>query len=372
MLAIGKGAGDWFSIIRSRAKRSEIKFIRGSMKKTSFFVSILVLSVLFTICAMAKDEERSVTAKDTPKMREAYSYYVLEEKNPAFAYNNEGNFYLIKKQYDMAVAMYKKALDIDPSNALVLNNLSWAMILQGKYTEALDLLKKSIALDPKKASTHFYLGVTYWMLSDIENAKKELETAELLDPNHPYTHFYLSMVYGQQGNIEKAILEGEKSSYILSNIWNPDIALYLGDLYGRAGMFQKAILQYQKLVDEKDYAFRSQYGLGIAYGAFGDSDKAEKHLLKALDLNDKDPMVNYALGKLYSQNDNKLKKALGFAKDALSMEPENPRFLYLVGWVYYRMGDNKDAFEFITKAADKDPENETYKNQVEILKKEIR
>ncbi len=136
-------------------------------------------------------------------------------------------------------------------------------------------------------------------------------------------------------------------------------------------MFQKAILQYQKLLDEKEYAFDANYGLGIAYGNFGDFDKAETHLKMALDLNEDDPMVYYALGKLYSQRDDKLKKALGYAEKALKFEPKNARFLYLVGWIYYRLNDPESALTYISDALNADPENATYREQVKLLEAEI-
>ena len=99
-----------------------------------------------------------------------------------------------------------------------------------------------------------------------------------LDSNHPYSHYYLSKVYLKDGDIAEALTEGELAALILGNVWNPDVALHLGDLYARAEMFQKALLQYQKLVDEKDYAYEAHYGLGIVYGSFGDFEKAEEHL----------------------------------------------------------------------------------------------
>jgi len=333
----------------------------------------VALTVLIAVSTAGAKEEEIVTKSDPPKLREAYEFFVLEEKNPAFVLNNEGNFLSIKGKYDEAEKKYREALTAAPNETLILNNLAWTLILEGRYQDSLDYLKKSIALDPKVASTNFYLGVNNWMLGDYKSAEKYLRIATTLDPNHPYSHYYLSKVYRDNGDIEDALLEAELSAFILdkAKIWNPDVALLLGDLYGRMEMFQKAILQYQKLVDEKDYAFEANYGLGVAYGKFGDFEKAEKHLKMALDLNDNDPMANYAMGKLYSGYDNTLKKALGYAEKALKYEPDNGRFLYLVGWIYYRLGDKEAALTYIRKASAADPENTSYRYQVKVLEKEI-
>ena len=334
---------------------------------------VLTLLLLTFVGVVLAKEEEPVTKNDPPKMREAYEYLVLEAKNPTVALINEAGFLMIKGRYDEAIEKYREALAVAPNETLILDNLAWTLILTGRYPEALEYLKKSIAIDPKKPSTNFYLGVAYWMLDDPKNAQVYLRVAATLDPNHPYSHYYLSKAFLKEGDFQDALFEGELAAYILDDakIWNPDIALYLGDLYGRLEMFQKAILQYQKLVDEKDYAFDANYGLGIAYGNFGDFERAETHLNMALDLNKNDPRVYYALGKLYSERDSKLKKALDYAQKALKYEPENGRFLYLAGWISYRMNDTKGALIYMKKALAVDPENANYRYQVKVLEDEI-
>jgi tetratricopeptide (TPR) repeat protein len=339
------------------------------MKKTI----IVILSVLIAAGAVLAKEEETVTKSDSPKMREAYESLVLEAKNPTVALINEAGFLAIKGRYEEAIEKYTEALAAAPDEPLVLDNLAWMLIVTGRYAEALDYLKKSVVADPKNPATNFYLGVDYWMLDDPKNSETYLRVAQALDSNHPYTHYYLSKVYRRQGNLEGALTEAELAAYILDDakIWNPDVALDLGDLYGQMEMFQKAILQYQKLVDEKDYAFDANYGLGIAYGSFGDFKKAENHLTMAQKLSDDDPRVYYALGKLYSERDNTLKKALDNAEKALKYEPQNGRYLYLTGWIYYRMNDPKEALDYMKKALAADPKNETYRYQIKILENEI-
>lgn len=330
------------------------------------------LFLAIAVMAAAKDEE-IVTKSDSPKMREAYENLVLDEKNPTLAAYNEAGFMMIKGQYEGAIEKYRQVLAVTPNEVFVLNSLSWALIMTGRYDEAIEYLKKSNVIDPKNPSTGFYLGVAYWEINDPQNAEKYLRMAVTLDPNYPYSHYYLSKVYRKIGNLKDALQEAELAAFILDSakIWNPDVALLLGDLYGRMEMFQKSILQYQKLIDEDDYAFDANYGLGIAYARFGDNKKAEDHLTMALDLVNDDPMVYYALGKLYSQQDDKLKKGLTYAEKALDYEPDNSRFLYLVGWIHYRMDNSEQALEFMRKAVTADPANAEYRYQVKVIENEI-
>ena len=336
---------------------------------------ILIVILVFTSIigtAIAKEKE-AVTEEDNPKIKEAYEYFVLGETNPAYALNNEANFYAIKGMTDEAIEKYLDALELSPGNPIILNNLAWTYIMTGDFDQALTFLNQSINIDSTNPSTNFYLGVAHWESGNIEKAQNYLDAAISLDPTHPYSHYYRAKVYEGEGDFEKALKEVEIAAFILDNdkMWNPDVALYLGDLYAKTDMLQKAILQYQKLTSEPGYEFDAYYGLGVAYGRFEDFDKSEAYFLMAMDIDDDDPTLNYALSKLYSTRDEYLKKAMKFAEKALKYEPENPKFLYLVGWIYYRMGETKNALEFIKEASGHDPENETYRYQVDLLEREL-
>ncbi|MBN1572911.1 MAG: tetratricopeptide repeat protein [Deltaproteobacteria bacterium] len=335
--------------------------------KTVFIVAVLIS---IPILLFGKDD-RAVTGEDTPKMREAYEMYVLGEGNPAFAMNNEANFYLIKGDTENAILKYLEALKVSPGNVLISNNLSWAYIVAGKYERAKKLLEKTIVVAKEGASTNFYLGVVNLKLGNINDAKKYLEKAVELDSNHPYSHYYLAKTYEAEGFIQKAVLEAETAAYILGDVWNPEVALYLGNLYGQAGMFQKAILQYTKLVDEPEYAFEAYYGLGVSYGHFNDFDRSEKNFLKAKEFDKKDPRVYFGLGKIYSTKEDELGKALKNAEKALSLDEKNPRYFHLIGWIYYKMGEYEDALKHFRLAQKYDPENKEYGRQIRTLERAL-
>jgi tetratricopeptide (TPR) repeat protein len=339
------------------------------LKKIKIVFAVILLVALPAVL-LGKDD-KPVTDEDTPRMREAYEMYVLGEGNPAFALNNEGNFYLDKGDVKNAIDKYLEALKISPGNVLISDNLAWAYIVAGEYEKAKKLLEKTIAVDREGASTNYCLGVVNLKLGNIDDAKKYLEKAVELDSAHPYSHYHLARAYEAEGFIQKALLEAETAAYILGKVWNPEVALYLGNLYGRAGMFQKAILQYRKLVDEPAYAFEAYYGLGVSYGHFNDFERSEKNFLRAKELNKKDPRVYYCLGKLYSTKEDELGKAMKNAEKALSMDEENPKYHHLIGVIYYKMGEFEDALKYFRLAHKYDPENKEYGRQVRVLERAL-
>ncbi len=99
------------------------------MKKMIVFILLL----LTTASVVPAQEEEAVTKSDSPKMREAYEYFVLEGKNPTLALVNEANFLSIKGRYEEAINKYREALAAAPNETLILDNLSWTLILAGRY-----------------------------------------------------------------------------------------------------------------------------------------------------------------------------------------------------------------------------------------------
>ena len=60
---------------------------------------------------------------------------------------------------DEAIACYKKAIELDPKNAIAHTNLGNALHDKGQLDEAIACCKKAIELDPKLAIAHNNLGM---------------------------------------------------------------------------------------------------------------------------------------------------------------------------------------------------------------------
>jgi Flp pilus assembly protein TadD len=123
-----------------------------------------------------------------------------------------------KGDQEKAKEYYKKALDIDPNNAVAANNLAYQMVedgdnvdvaltlaqtarrklpdspqtadtlawvyyYKGNYGSARDLLEDALKTNPNDASMHFHLGMIYSKTDDKANAVQQLKKAVAIDPN---------------------------------------------------------------------------------------------------------------------------------------------------------------------------------------------
>jgi tetratricopeptide (TPR) repeat protein len=50
--------------------------------------------------------------------------------------------------------LYSRAIEIDPDNAMYYNNMSLAYFRKGEYQKALSLAEKSLELDPNLIKAH--------------------------------------------------------------------------------------------------------------------------------------------------------------------------------------------------------------------------
>lgn len=63
-----------------------------------------------------------------------------------------------------------------------------------------------------------------------------------------------------------------------------------------------------------------------------------------------DPVAMNALGYTLAENNRELRQALGLIRKALEMTPDNPAVQDSMGWALHRLGENRDALEWLTRA----------------------
>ena len=78
----------------------------------------------------------------------------------AAAHNNLGSVLdVVRKDYDRAEELYRKAIELGPKHALAHNNLGTLLRdVRKDYDGAEELFRKAIELDPKDANAHVNLG----------------------------------------------------------------------------------------------------------------------------------------------------------------------------------------------------------------------
>jgi cytochrome c-type biogenesis protein CcmH/NrfG len=101
-----------------------------------------------------------------------------------------GNLNFDQKNYNDAINLYKKALEIRPDALNVHTDMGTAMFYQNRFDEAITEFQQILKADPNNAQALFNLGVT--MLHGKNDPKSALVYWEKLiaaNPNHPQAAF---------------------------------------------------------------------------------------------------------------------------------------------------------------------------------------
>lgn len=104
------------------------------------------------------------------------------------------------KQWPKAEADLKKALEIQPDQAHVLNYLGYSWIDQGlNLDEAMKMIRRAVEQRPDDGFIVDSLGWAYYRIADYENAVKNLERAIDLKPEDPTINDHLGDAYWRVG-----------------------------------------------------------------------------------------------------------------------------------------------------------------------------
>jgi tetratricopeptide (TPR) repeat protein len=114
---------------------------------------------------------------------------------------NQANSRFEKGAYAEAVALYEKALELDPSHAESLNNLGASLPHVGRYEEAEQCFRQAIAIKPNYADPHGNLGILLRSKSQLVAAEAALRRALKLKPNYVEARINLGLVLTYLGRL---------------------------------------------------------------------------------------------------------------------------------------------------------------------------
>jgi tetratricopeptide (TPR) repeat protein len=133
------------------------------------------------------------------------------ELRPSFpeAWNNLGTLYLIQRQWDQAIASFRKALSFVTYKTpqFAYNNLGLAYYGKGEYQRAVENHRRALKLSPDYSVCHDNLARVYEKLNLEEQAIQSYKRAIYYAPGNPGPHYYLGRLYLRLGLEEEATKE---------------------------------------------------------------------------------------------------------------------------------------------------------------------
>ncbi|MBN1794099.1 MAG: tetratricopeptide repeat protein [Candidatus Omnitrophica bacterium] len=150
-----------------------------------------------------------------------------------------GQIYFDMGRRDEGVALFKKAVTLNPTDAVAYNDLGVAHYAMGRTEEAIAAYEKAITYDPKNAQAYYNFGNLYKALRDYKRAIGLYQKAIESYPLYVTAYVNCGISYASLGERDRAIECYRKAIGI-----NPRFApahVELAKEYYRAGNYRLAI-----------------------------------------------------------------------------------------------------------------------------------
>jgi tetratricopeptide (TPR) repeat protein len=169
------------------------------------------------------------------------------------AYNNRGNAYDYKGQYDQAISDYTKAIEINPKYGLAYYNRGIAHNNKGQYDQVISDYTKALEINPKFAEAYNNRGNAYNKKGQYDEAILDYNKAMEINPRDamPYNALAWLLATAKELRIrngEKAV-EFALKACELSDWKNPNYLDTLAAAYARLDDFSNAIKWQEKALE---------------------------------------------------------------------------------------------------------------------------
>jgi tetratricopeptide (TPR) repeat protein len=222
-------------------------------------------------------------------------------------------------RHDEAVACLRKALEMDPDNAMAHNNLGKALSDKGDLDGAIAEWRTVVRLMPDDAIAHNNVGKALYDEGDLDGAIAEYRTAVRLQPDFALAHNNLGKALSDKGDLDGAIAE-----YRTAVRLEPDLALAhnnLGKALSEKGDLDGATDEWRTAVCLQPDDAMAHTNLGIELQAKGDLDGAIAEYHAAVRLQPDLAIAHTNLGStLYAKGD--LDAAVGEWRTAVRLQPD--------------------------------------------------
>jgi serine/threonine protein kinase/tetratricopeptide (TPR) repeat protein len=318
----------------------------------------VVLEVAELLDVKLSSQAKQVLAVGGTTVPSAYEYYM------------QGRGYLqryeVAQNVDTAIALFNRALELDPKYAVAdagLGEAYWRSYEQTKDTQWAEAARKSsataIALNDKLPQVYVTLGMIHTGTGHYEEAIQNLQKALALDPINADAYRELAKAYEQIGRLKDAESTYMNAIAVRPSYWGTHNEL--GGFYYRLGRYAEAEKEFRSVVEltpdnargyknlgviaysqkqyeeaarmyEKSVAIKPSDGaysnLGTVYYTLGQYDEAARYYEKAIRMNSHESLYWHNLAATYQWSSDPKKARAAFQETAVLTEEQrrvNPR-----------------------------------------------
>ncbi len=245
----------------------------------------------------------------------------------------------------LAVQLYQRILQFDPSNAEALHLMGDAVGLLGDLDLSISLISRARAIAPKNTTYLASLGMAYRAKKQFDLALACYASVLEIEPNSALAFFDIGNTLQCQDRFEEAT-----NNFTWALKINPDFieARYnLANLQKSSGEFARAIDNYKIVLTAKPDFAAAFHNMSSALHAFGKPDEALLGYEQASC--HKLPETHNNIGNIYSEKGH-LQPALRCYEQAICGRPDYAEAYNNMGLTLRKLGQFQDAYTALSEA----------------------
>lgn len=252
-----------------------------------------------------------------------------------------------ENMFEKAIESYKDAIDFDVSNPILYNNIGICYIRLKQYDLALAYLKKAINIAPNNKDIIFNIIEILIEKEDFEYANKYINS---LQDDMLYSKYY----YSGELCFKQQLFEDAKSNYIKAYLFDKsyNIILKIAKCYVNLNMYDKVISCLNIIEDTNIEILIAKSDI---YEKLNNIPLAIKCIEKANLYNRNNYILWLKLAKYYRQEYNLLKAEAAIYK-AYTLAPNNEQVLFEQSLIKKAQGKFKEYQSILSKVVQKSSE----------------
>ena len=218
----------------------------------------------------------------------------------AIAYNNRGDGYVAKGDYDLALVDFEQSIKNNPTYAKPFNNRAVVNLKKGEYDRALENLNQAITIDPNYAVAFANRAEAYQKKNEFDHAARDYDEALRLKSDlnavlngRCWTRAILGELPAALADCNKALQNkpNDTTTYDADEVISLKMGSresYLAATYNARGLTYLKMGQFDSAIDDYNSALRFEpkmanalYGRGLTKRKKGDSGGADADITAA-------------------------------------------------------------------------------------------
>lgn len=177
-----------------------------------------------------------------------------------------------------AMKAFRRALELNPSDASALHGEADCLMLAGRLEESMERLRKAQLIDPFTPVSNMPVPIHLYLMRRYEDAIREAIAVNERIPGYS-VHWLLARIYWQQGRFEEA-LDEERREFAVRQDDARRAALDRGYAEGGPPGAMRAVAE--TLAERSRETYVDPFRVAIAYARAGDTDEALDWLDRAV------------------------------------------------------------------------------------------